>query len=181
MQRIFEHYELQPQFAPIFAQCCTSSNAVWEAVDGLSAGMSAEGTFSKFIYSCIQHESNCVFRLSAVQYRFRYAEENGRSGPEASPWSVRQIGVHHKFSAKNKTGHIIFFHPVLQSEFQNKLEEPHAEPRLIDSCIKKPLDIHCMLLSHLSGQWRAYLDAQGRKFSSLVSFQLSQRIFHCTA
>lgn len=172
VQRIFEHYEVQPEFAPIFTQCSSSSNLAWEAVDGLSAGMSPEGTFSKYASSNKQQTANYRLQLSAVQYRLRYAEENGRRSPGASPWSVRQIGVHHKFSPKVRTGHIIFFHPVMQSEFQDKLEESGEEQRLIECCIEKPLGIHCMLFGHVFGQWKTYLDAQGQEFSVLVSFRI---------
>ncbi|KAH7350699.1 hypothetical protein BKA65DRAFT_243414 [Rhexocercosporidium sp. MPI-PUGE-AT-0058] len=104
-----------------------------------------------------------------ISYQVRYMERNNRS--HGDPWSLRQTGVYHKYSALSDaaatpTNLWILLHPMQNSVVSKRLENITAEDIRNDA---NPLRFHLLITSSYIDNWRMYLHDMTREFLELES------------
>lgn len=95
-----------------------------------------------------------------------YAELNGRQAPR-DPWSFRQTGVYHKYTASNNCNRIILLHPNDEAVAQDKLrgyaQSPHRAV-----LAKHPLNVHLVVLSSYLGSWQDQIESLASELELIV-------------
>lgn len=114
--------------------------------------------------------NNPAYRLEALVYQLRYAEENHRSID--MPWSVRQTGVYHHQSEKAKFDLFILLHPLGNSIIESQLVELTVsgldEVSFLRSLFYDPYRLHILLCSSYLGNWSRYFRYLGKNFQKKV-------------
>jgi hypothetical protein len=107
-----------------------------------------------------------------VSYQLRYVERNRRKSGD--PWSLRQTGVHHRYSAQNGLSPPenlwILFHPMLKSVAYKRLQEATEADLRGSGARADPLRLHLLVFSSYVDNWRLYLHDMTRRFLELVCF-----------
>jgi hypothetical protein len=111
-----------------------------------------------------------------ISYQLRYVERNKRKCGD--PWSLRQTGVHHKYTAKDDLSPEnmwILFHPVPKSAAYKRLQETTAADLRGRDTQTDPLRLHLLVFSSYVDNWRPYFHDMTRQFLELVCSQSSDR------
>ena len=104
-----------------------------------------------------------------ISYQLRYVERNKRKCGD--PWSLRQTGVYHKYSAQDELSPEnlwILFHPMPKSVAYKRLQETTAAELRGRDTRPDPLRLHLLVFSSYVDNWRLYLHDITRKFLELV-------------
>jgi len=95
-----------------------------------------------------------------------YVELNGRPPPR-DPWSFRQTGGYHKFSAKSDCNRVILLHPKEKAVAQRRLED-HARSSNKAALAQHPLNIHLMVISSYLINWQDYIENLATELEQIV-------------
>ncbi|KAF2795498.1 hypothetical protein K505DRAFT_360140 [Melanomma pulvis-pyrius CBS 109.77] len=95
-------------------------------------------------------------------YLARTVEQHGREGSD-EPWSIRQMGIYHHRDAGTGSNNLIIFNPM--KSFQQRLTDAQAQTGVVAG----PEDIHILVLSHSTWQWRWYLSYWEARLARLIS------------
>jgi hypothetical protein len=100
-----------------------------------------------------------------------YVERNGKQLPR-DPWSFRQTGVVHKYSAMKGTSQVILLHPNSEALAQIKLKD-HAESHH-SAMAEHPLNMHLIIISLYLTNWQDHLEFLASELEHIVSALLQQ-------
>lgn len=114
-------------------------------------------------------------------YQFLYIQPNGRLPPK-DPWSLRQVGVYHRYSTADCRSFSILLHPESTAVAQTRLEtivEQSSNRQLLQ---EHPLNVHLIILSSYTNFWQAYIEQLARKVGHIVLLPIRKRdlgVKHC--
>jgi hypothetical protein len=94
-----------------------------------------------------------------------YVELNGRRSRD--PWSFRQTGGYHKFSATSNCNRVILLHPNDEALAQYKLEN-HAKSSHKSALAQHPLNIHLIVISSYLINWQDYIEYLASEVEQIV-------------
>jgi hypothetical protein len=99
-------------------------------------------------------------------YNMRFVQRNGRS--IGDPWSVRQIGVYHKYDGTMQRSVWIL---IGASKRPQSIVEDSRRGGLLESeySLSAALFLHAILLATTEDDWRTYLEDLGAELNLLVS------------
>jgi hypothetical protein len=102
-----------------------------------------------------------------MQYLLSYAEES--SGPGSDTWTMRQVGVFHRFVPTGPGSLWVFLHAKPNTRLQQRLEE--ATSRWEQSAPRQRHwhFMHLLVLSTYLNNWRWYLRSLVADFEKIVS------------
>lgn len=108
-----------------------------------------------------------IWHLSSLEmmYLYKYAERNQRS--QGNPWSIRQTIVYQQISREGS--HVwIVLHPRVSSVFHTRLQNLLTQPENVKILCKNPGNLHVLLISSYTDNWRWYLEQLGEGFVHTV-------------
>jgi hypothetical protein len=123
----------------------------------------------KLSVHCISPKSHDVVMILTIEtelcYNLRFVQRNGRS--MGDPWSVRQIGVYHKYYGIMRRSVWIL---VSASVTPQQIEEAARRAGVGDNdqMLSTALVFHAILLETTLQDWREYLDCLHTQLSLLV-------------
>jgi hypothetical protein len=100
-----------------------------------------------------------------LSYQYKYVEKNNRR--QGNPWSIRQTGVYHSYSASSDSNLFILLHPNEESRLQKRVEATLTTPSAMIPLHQSPLKLHLLVLSTYFSNWRWYLQDLGDVFSKM--------------
>ena len=95
-----------------------------------------------------------------------YVEPNGKQLPR-DPWSFRQTGVYHKFTATTKRSWIVLLHPNDHAIAQSRLEKCIDATRET-TLAKHPLNVHLVVISSYLIHWQAHTESLASELEHIV-------------
>lgn len=96
-----------------------------------------------------------------------YVELNGKRAPR-DPWSFRQTGVYHKFSAANNSSQIILLHLNNEAVAQSKLEAfAHSACKI--ELTQHPLNVHMVIISAYLMNYQEHIESLADELEQIVS------------
>ena len=106
------------------------------------------------------------FPIPETMYLYKYAERNQR--PNKNPWSIRQTVLYQQVS---KDGfHIwIVLHPKINSAFYTRLRDSLLQVESLKALYQNPWNLHLLLISSYTDNWRWHLDQLGGDFVKTVT------------
>lgn len=128
-QRLFTYLDISPGFWAVLKLFGSKENADHESAGGFNEG--------------VWNDNDDSFEIS---YTAKHAEEHGRADVY-DPWSIRQLGVHHKYDAANDQNVFMLLNP--SKPLTRRLDE-------MDSGTSA-LDIHLLILCDITRRWAHYL------------------------
>jgi hypothetical protein len=108
-----------------------------------------------------------IFIFTELCYQFMYVELNGKRAPR-DPWSFRQTGVYHKFSATNNNSQIILLHPNNEAVAQSRLEALAHTPHKAE-LTQHPLNIHLVIISTYLSHYQEHIESLADELEQIVS------------
>lgn len=128
-QALFTHLDVSPGFWAVVKLFGSKENAEHESAGGFNEGVWGDNDLS--------------FEIS---YTAKHVEEHGRS-EVYDPWSIRQLGVYHKYDAARNQNIFILLNP--STPLTKRFEE--MDPGT------SALGIHCLILGAMTERWTQYL------------------------
>jgi hypothetical protein len=95
-----------------------------------------------------------------------YVERNGKRPPR-DPWSIRQTGVVHKFSAAMCSSQAILLHPNNEAVAQARLEAFAASANR-SALAQHPLNLHLVIISSYISNWQEYIESLASELEQIV-------------
>jgi hypothetical protein len=170
---ILSHYQISPSVLDVICAFGdkhasadeVSESGLYSTFDGISYGQYHMPLKAMSVDLCVE-----------ISYQLRYVERNKRKCGD--PWSLRQTGVHHKYTAKDDLSPEnmwILFHPVPKSAAYKRLQETTAADLRGRDTQTDPLRLHLLVFSSYVDNWRPYFHDMTRQFLELVCSQSSDR------
>lgn len=107
-----------------------------------------------------------------VMYLYKYVEQHQRS--QKNQWSIRQTVMYQQISKEGFHTWIIL-HPRVNSAFHTRLRNSLEQPEGLVALIDDPWNLHHLLISSYTDNWRWYLDDLGGTFLDTVMQRLNIR------
>ncbi|KAF2129906.1 hypothetical protein P153DRAFT_385138 [Dothidotthia symphoricarpi CBS 119687] len=142
LRNLIRHFNIFPAFTDVVCAFGTSSTEWSDSLGG-----------------CYSWQNNNV---SERCYLLKNVEKHGRDDSE-EPWSIRQTGVYHQHNLATGNETFILLNPTMSLQLRLK----NAQSRIGHESSSR--DVHNLVLSHSTWQWRWYLTFWESKLNDLIT------------
>ncbi|KAF2676498.1 hypothetical protein K458DRAFT_468506 [Lentithecium fluviatile CBS 122367] len=99
-------------------------------------------------------------------YQFMYVQLNGKCAPR-DPWSFRQTGVYHRYSARDHCNRVALLHPSDEALSQSRLDD-YAQSSCRIALATHPLNVHLVVLSSYLISWQDHIESLASELEQII-------------